>query len=44
MISNSKCCIVKFVKSRSKEIANVGIGIFGKEGNQAAFNSDYAFY
>ena len=24
--------------------ANVGIGIFGKEGNQAAFNSDYAFY
>ena len=55
-----KCCIVEFVKSRSKEIAlaigdgkndvnmikaaNVGIGIFGKEGNQAAFNSDYAFY
>ena len=24
--------------------ANVGIGIFGKEGSQAAFNSDYAFY
>ena len=24
--------------------ANVGIGIFGKEGNQAAFNSDYAFF
>ena len=23
--------------------ANVGIGIFGKEGSQAAFNSDYAF-
>ena len=24
--------------------ANVGVGIFGKEGSQAAFNSDYAFY
>ena len=24
--------------------ANIGIGIFGKEGSQAAFNSDYAFY
>ena len=24
--------------------ADVGIGIFGKEGSQAAFNSDYAFY
>ena len=23
--------------------ANVGVGIFGKEGHQAAFNSDYAF-
>ena len=25
------------------KLANVGIGIFGKEGCQAAFNSDYAF-
>ena len=25
------------------KLANVGIGIFGKEGSQAAFNSDYAF-
>ena len=24
--------------------AHIGIGLFGKEGNQAAFNSDYAFY
>ena len=24
--------------------ANIGIGIYGKEGSQAAFNADYAFY
>lgn len=25
------------------KIAHIGVGIFGKEGNQAAFSADYAF-